>query len=117
MDAATLPLEVIRGARLLHVSGISQAISATACDAVFAAIEAAKAAGVRVSFDPNLRLKLWSLPRARALIAATAAHCDWFCRASTTCARCRARTVRKRFFTGAICWARRWSCSNAAPTE
>jgi 2-dehydro-3-deoxygluconokinase len=78
MDAASLPLEVIRGARLLHVSGISQAISASACDAVFAAIEAAKDAGVRISFDPNLRLKLWPLPRARAVIAATAAQCDWF---------------------------------------
>ena len=78
MDAATLPLDVIRGAGLLHVSGISQAISATACDAVFAAIEAAKGAGARISFDPNLRLKLWSLPRARAVIAATAAQSDWF---------------------------------------
>jgi 2-dehydro-3-deoxygluconokinase len=78
MDAATLPLDVIRGARLLHVSGISQAISASACDAVFGAIDAAKGAGARISFDPNLRLKLWSLPRARAVIAATAAQCDWF---------------------------------------
>jgi len=78
MDAASLPLHVIRGARLLHVSGISQAIGASACDAVFAAMDAAKAAGVRISFDPNLRLKLWPLPRARAVIAATAAQCDWF---------------------------------------
>jgi 2-dehydro-3-deoxygluconokinase len=78
IDAATLPLAVVRSARLLHVSGISQAISASACDAVFAAIEAAKSAGARISFDPNLRLKLWSLPRARAVIAATAAQCDWF---------------------------------------
>jgi 2-dehydro-3-deoxygluconokinase len=53
MDAATLPLDVIRGARLLHVSGISQAISASACDAVFGAIDAAKGAGARISFDPN----------------------------------------------------------------
>jgi len=78
MEPATLPLDVIRGARLLHVSGISQAISAGACDAAFAAIDAAKGGGVRVSFDPNLRLKLWSLPRARAVIGATAAQCDWF---------------------------------------
>ena len=73
MDAASLPLHVIRDARLLHVSGISQAISASACDAAFAAIEAARAAGARVSFDPNLRLKLWPLARARAVIVATAA--------------------------------------------
>ncbi len=40
-----------------HLSGISLAISASACDTGFAAIEAARAAGVRVSFDTNLRLK------------------------------------------------------------
>jgi 2-dehydro-3-deoxygluconokinase len=78
MDPATLPLPVIRGARVLHLSGISQAISASACDATFAAISAAKESGVRVSYDPNLRLKLWPLPRARAVILATAAQCDWF---------------------------------------
>jgi 2-dehydro-3-deoxygluconokinase len=78
MGAATLPLDVIRGAQLLHVSGITQAISAGACDAVFAAIEAAKPTGTRILFDPNLRLKLWPLPRARAVIVATAAQCDWF---------------------------------------
>jgi 2-dehydro-3-deoxygluconokinase len=78
MEPATLPLDVIRGARVLHVSGISQAISASACDAVFAAIEAAAAAGAHISYDPNLRLRLWPLPRARAVIRATAAQCDWF---------------------------------------
>src|SRR5215470_17028742 len=40
-----LPLAVIRAAAVLHVSGISQAISASACDAVYAAIEAARDAG------------------------------------------------------------------------
>jgi len=78
IDPGTLPLDVIRGARVLHVTGISQAISAGACDAVFAAIEAARAAGARVSYDPNLRLKLWPLPRARAVVLATIAQCDWF---------------------------------------
>ena len=78
MEPATLPLHVLRGAGVLHVSGISQAISASACDAVFAAIEAAAVGGARISYDPNLRLKLWPLPRARAVIRATAAQCDWF---------------------------------------
>jgi len=78
MEPATLPLDVIRGARLLHVSGISQAISDSACDAAFAAIDAARAAGARISYDPNLRLKLWPLPRARAVMLATMAQCDWF---------------------------------------
>jgi 2-dehydro-3-deoxygluconokinase len=78
MEPSTLPEHVIRGARMLHVSGISQAISGSACDAVFAAIDVAVAAGVRVMFDPNLRLKLWSLPRASAVIRATAGMCDCF---------------------------------------
>lgn len=72
-----LPLDLIRSARIFHVSGISQAISASACDAAFAAMEAAHAAGVKVSYDTNLRLKLWPLARARATILASLARCDW----------------------------------------
>jgi 2-dehydro-3-deoxygluconokinase len=77
MSPATLPLDVIRGAQVLHVSGISQAISTSACDAVFAAIDAARGAGVRVSYDPNFRPKLWPFARGRAIVVATAAQCDW----------------------------------------
>lgn len=77
MRPDTLPLEVIRLARLLHVSGISQAISASACDTVFAAIDAATTAGALVTYDPNLRLKLWPLARARATILATMGRCSW----------------------------------------
>lgn len=78
MRPVDLPLDLIRATRVLHVSGISQAISASACDAVFAAIEAARGAGARISYDSNLRLKLWPLDRARAVIKATIALCDWF---------------------------------------
>ncbi len=68
MVPADLPLARIRQARCLHVSGISLAISTSACDTVYAAVEAARAAGVLVSFDTNLRLKLWTLARARAVM-------------------------------------------------
>ena len=78
MRPADLPLALIRDAKVMHVSGISQAISASACDSVFAAIDCARAAGVKVSYDSNLRLKLWPLQRARATITATIALCDWF---------------------------------------
>ena len=77
MRPAHLPLPLIRTARVLHVSGISQAISAGACDACFAAIDAARAAGVQVSYDTNLRLQLWPLPRARAIIRASLALASW----------------------------------------
>jgi len=78
MVPADLPHDVIGGASILHVSGISQAISAGACDTVFAAIEAAGGRGARVSYDPNLRTKLWPVARARAVIMATIGQCDWF---------------------------------------
>ena len=71
-------LDVVRAARWLHVSGISQAISAGACDTVFAAIDAARRAGVQVSYDPNLRLSLWPLARAGAVIRASIALSDLF---------------------------------------
>ncbi len=66
--AADLPLEAIARAKVLHLSGISLGISASACDAGYRAIEHARAHGVTVSFDTNLRRKLWPLGRARAVI-------------------------------------------------
>ena len=78
MRPADVPVGLIEQAKYLHVSGISQAISASACDAVFHAIERARAAGVKVTYDPNLRLKLWDLPRAKAIICATAGMSDHF---------------------------------------
>ncbi|NMM43398.1 sugar kinase [Rhodospirillaceae bacterium KN72] len=71
-----LPVADIEAAKILHVSGISQAISNTAADAVFAAIDIARAAGTRVSYDTNLRLKLWPLARARAVTHAAMAMAD-----------------------------------------
>jgi len=73
-----LPFEMISSARFFHTSAISQAISTSACDTVFAAIETARAAGVAVAYDSNLRLRLWPLPRAKAVITATAALADYF---------------------------------------
>lgn len=63
-----LPLDLIARARVLHVSGISQAISDSAADAVFAAIAHARSSGTAISYDTNLRLALWPLDRARATI-------------------------------------------------
>lgn len=68
MGPDALPLDAIRASRLLHLSGISQAISTEAADAGFTAIAAAREAGAAVSYDPNLRLALWPLDRARAVI-------------------------------------------------
>lgn len=63
-----LARDAIAGAKILHVSGISQAISTRAADGVFEALAAARAAGVLTSYDTNIRLKLWPIARARAVV-------------------------------------------------
>jgi 2-dehydro-3-deoxygluconokinase len=65
---ADVPGEAIRAAKVIHLSGISLAISESACDAAYTMVEVARKAGVRISFDTNLRLKLWSIHRARAIM-------------------------------------------------
>jgi 2-dehydro-3-deoxygluconokinase len=78
MRPADLPLELMRQARYVHASGISMAISSCAADSVLAAFETARSNDARISFDANLRLKLWPLARARALIGAACAMADYF---------------------------------------
>lgn len=68
LTPSAVPRERIAAAKVLHLSGISLAISQSACDTGYAAIAAAREAGVRVSFDTNLRLKLWPLERAREVM-------------------------------------------------
>jgi 2-dehydro-3-deoxygluconokinase len=73
-DDATL--SYVRGARMLHVSGISQAISDVARESALAAMDAARKAGARVSYDTNLRLRLWPLEQARETIHAAIRMAD-----------------------------------------
>lgn len=62
-------------ASVVHASGISMAVSRSACDTVLAAFERTRG---KISFDSNLRLKLWPLARARAMIGAAAGMADYF---------------------------------------
>lgn len=73
---AHLPLQAIADAELLHLSGISLAISESACDAGLAAMAHARKHGTLTSLDTNLRLRLWPLERARAKMAEAFALCD-----------------------------------------
>ena len=66
----------LAGCKILHLSGISQGISQTAADTCFAAMDRVRASGGRISYDPNLRLKLWSLDKARSVIHRAMAVCD-----------------------------------------
>ncbi len=55
-----VPFDLVRSADILHVTGITPALSDTARSAVFHAVETARAAQVPVSVDVNYRGKLWS---------------------------------------------------------
>jgi len=54
------------GARLLHLSGITPALSASAAATCASALQRAREAGWLVSFDLNYRARLWSPEEARA---------------------------------------------------
>lgn len=76
LRAEQLPLAQLSHTRVLHLSGISLALSETARETGFAVIAAARAAGAWVSFDTNLRLKLWPLQTAREVITQALRGCD-----------------------------------------
>ena len=68
MQPCDLPASFFQpgSAELLHVTGITLAISETAAATARAALDMAKAAGWRCSFDTNYRSKLWSGAEAAA---------------------------------------------------
>lgn len=74
LRAADLPASVVETATLLHVTGITLALSDSARDAVEAALARADAAGVPVSFDVNHRPKLIDADSARVRYRAAAAR-------------------------------------------
>jgi 2-dehydro-3-deoxygluconokinase len=74
---ADVPVAAIAEARMLYVSGISQGISGSACDAVFAAIDVARRHGVKLAYDTNYRPRLWPPARAAAVMHAAMAYADY----------------------------------------
>lgn len=62
------------GARILHLTGITAALSPEARKAVESAAERAAADGIEVSLDVNYRSKLWSREEARAVLAPLARY-------------------------------------------
>ncbi|TQK51249.1 2-dehydro-3-deoxygluconokinase [Streptomyces sp. SLBN-118] len=67
---------VVAGAALLHVTGITPALSPTAHEAVLRAIRIARRHDVPVSFDVNYRSALWSPQEAHSCLLALARDAD-----------------------------------------
>lgn len=59
MAPQDLPEEMFRDCRILHLSGITPVLSDSCAETVQAAVRLAKSCGAKLSFDPNIRKKLW----------------------------------------------------------
>ena len=78
LEPADCPAAVFRGARHLHLTGIGPAISPSLRTLVFQMARDAREAGCSISFDPNLRPRLWaSEAQMRDTLNELAALCDW----------------------------------------
>lgn len=66
----------IKAAKILHITGITPALSKGCKEIVFKAIKIAKANNVLVSFDPNIRLKLWTKEEAIPVLLEIAKQAD-----------------------------------------
>ena len=86
MTPEMLDHDMLRDTRILHASGISQAISRSAAAAVTAAIAEAKAAGAMISYDTNYRPRLWPVAEAWPVIAAAVASADILKTSAEDCA-------------------------------
>ena len=68
--------EYIAGAKILHLTGITPALSESSRQSIFKAIEIAQKHGVKIVFDPNIRLKLWSREEAKEVLFQMAKEAD-----------------------------------------
>ncbi|MBU3112192.1 sugar kinase [Clostridium lacusfryxellense] len=68
--------EYIKNTKILHITGITPALSESCRKTLFRAIEIAKSNNVLVSFDPNIRLKLWSQEEAIPVLLEIAKQSD-----------------------------------------
>ncbi|NDI37144.1 sugar kinase [Chengkuizengella sediminis] len=78
MEPSDVDEEYIQQAQILHITGITPSLSLSCREMIFHAIQLAKKHGVKVCFDPNLRLKLWNINEARSTILAIMEKVDYF---------------------------------------
>ncbi len=68
--------EYISRAKYLHLTGILPALSESCHRTLERALSLAKRHGLKISFDPNIRLKLWSKRKAATVLSEIGAKCD-----------------------------------------
>ncbi len=73
-----LDADYIGSAKVLHCSGVAQAISDSARATVLRAAQIAQEHGIKVSYDPNYRHQLWSTDDMREAALELIPHVDYF---------------------------------------
>jgi 2-dehydro-3-deoxygluconokinase len=76
MRPGDLDVATIGQARVLHISGVTCAISPSAAAFAEQAARLARQAGTRLSFDLNYRPALWSVDQARGVALSMLSQCD-----------------------------------------
>lgn len=71
-----LPTRLLAETRVLHVTGITPALSSTAHASITQAIDCVRESGGTVSLDVNYRRGLWEPEEAAAVLLPIAANCD-----------------------------------------
>jgi 2-dehydro-3-deoxygluconokinase len=77
MVPVDLDEEYIAQAKILHISGITPALSETAFETVMKAIEIAQRHQLKISFDPNIRLKLLEANKLREILLTISKEVDY----------------------------------------
>lgn len=70
--------EMFEGIHLVHLSGVFLAISPNNIQIALEIIKKAKKRNIPISFDPNIRLKLWTIEEAREAFEKILPHVDIF---------------------------------------
>ena len=76
MEAAELDEKYVAQAKILHITGITPALSESCYQTVMKAIHIAKKNKMIIVFDPNLRLKLWAAEQAKSVFNKIASYAD-----------------------------------------
>ena len=76
LNPEDVDVNYVAGAEFLHVTGSALSIGESARQACYKAIRACKAAGGRVSFDPNIRPELLGVDRVREICQPLLDQCD-----------------------------------------
>ncbi|MDD2394811.1 MAG: sugar kinase [Sphaerochaeta sp.] len=76
LKVSDLDWEYLKEAKVLHLSGITPALSTSCRDVVYELFRFAKQEGILISFDPNIRRKLWSEAEAKRTLSPLLVQAD-----------------------------------------